>query len=683
MAPRTVTFISRIVLLVLSALLPPIRSVAQSQTPLLTELHTIATPDVPVPVEHSFTIANAGTYNVTLTDLGAQLTPAAPLATVTLAVTQGNTVLAALTTGLSHGTGAISFAATANTAYTLHIVGSPAAGIGSGTVGEDITAADGSSIESYVDALAPPTPSVANNESILNDTFSVASDGDYTVTLSDLQFPVALNPLVLAVVPTGGAAPVVTLGPAPPWQKTAHLGAGTYQIVAIGKTDSSNPAAIGGLFTASVSGSGGTPYPAKITTVGSVALVGSAALGAGNYTLGLNDLAFPAGLAQVGAVLVRDDGTPMATLGTSGSQPFTVATSGNNYLAFALATAAAAPGAGSYSVSVQQQPASGPPPLSTARAVIAPGGALAAYAFDATMPTAGTYVVTLTDFQFPAPLIAASLAASQGGVLLGAPLTIPGSFTVTAAQGPITLLALGQATANGALLGVDVSPSGGGAAALDVTQGVGAAFHATRLSIGTAQSLTVTATDLLFPAALGSFNITVTQGTQRLGSIVSAGSSGSFKFQATPGSYFVNVVAQPTGTSKAGTYYLSVAPTPPAPVVTLTADAMTIDSGGTVHLTWSAQNATSCTASGGSGWTGSKDPAGGTTQTSALMATTTFTLSCTGPGGTTPQTLTVTVVTPAAPASHSGGGDIDLCVLLMLLAVVLSRKARWRAVPAA
>jgi hypothetical protein len=78
----------------------------------------------------------------------------------------------------------------------------------------------------------------------------------------------------------------------------------------------------------------------------------------------------------------------------------------------------------------------------------------------------------------------------------------------------------------------------------------------------------------------------------------------------------------------------------PAPVVSLTANPTSVASGGSSTLTWSSTNATSCTAS--VGWTGAKTLSG-TQSTGALTVTTSYTLTCTGTGGTTAATATVTV----------------------------------------
>lgn len=85
---------------------------------------------------------------------------------------------------------------------------------------------------------------------------------------------------------------------------------------------------------------------------------------------------------------------------------------------------------------------------------------------------------------------------------------------------------------------------------------------------------------------------------------------------------------------------------PTAPVITFTASPMTVNTNGTSTLSWFASNATSCTASGD--WSGSKGTTG-TEDMTQLTSDSTYTLSCTGTGGTSNRSVTVTVDT-------SGGG---------------------------
>jgi hypothetical protein len=88
-----------------------------------------------------------------------------------------------------------------------------------------------------------------------------------------------------------------------------------------------------------------------------------------------------------------------------------------------------------------------------------------------------------------------------------------------------------------------------------------------------------------------------------------------------------------------------------------------------VQLTWSSQNATSCTASGSSAWTGPEATSG---STSIVVDTTAMlTLTCTGAGGSAAQSVTVTAA--PLPTKSGGGGGLDRWLLLLLGACLLAR----------
>src|SRR5262245_10631265 len=84
------------------------------------------------------------------------------------------------------------------------------------------------------------------------------------------------------------------------------------------------------------------------------------------------------------------------------------------------------------------------------------------------------------------------------------------------------------------------------------------------------------------------------------------------------------------------------------PTLTLSASPTSVTSGSTSKLTWKSTYATSCAASGA--WSG---PTGlsGTFTTKALTANSSFTLKCTGSGGSVTRTVSVTVTgtTSTAP----------------------------------
>ena len=83
--------------------------------------------------------------------------------------------------------------------------------------------------------------------------------------------------------------------------------------------------------------------------------------------------------------------------------------------------------------------------------------------------------------------------------------------------------------------------------------------------------------------------------------------------------------------------------TPPLPALTFSASPASVLVGNSSILTWSSANVTACGASGG--WSGSKAAAGSeSTGLLATTGTTTYTLVCTGTGGTVSKSLTVRAV---------------------------------------
>ncbi len=88
----------------------------------------------------------------------------------------------------------------------------------------------------------------------------------------------------------------------------------------------------------------------------------------------------------------------------------------------------------------------------------------------------------------------------------------------------------------------------------------------------------------------------------------------------------------------------------PAASVTLSASSTLVPGGASVTLTWSSRNADSCTASGG--WAGSR-ALNGSESVGPLDRETTFTLSCSGPGGGGVQQVTVRI-------DQGSGVSVDL-----------------------
>jgi hypothetical protein len=674
-----------------------INSFAQTSQPLVNVVHTVAAATQPVPVEETFNITAAGTYQVTLTDLGALQTPTpVPLASATLAITSGNKVVGTPLVATSGSTSwNMTFSATPGT-YVIHVVGtlstaSGAAAIpGYGSIGMLVTnTANNAQVGAFSGVLALPATGTPSNVGTLNDSFSVSTAGSYQVTLTDLQLPTALSTLTSAMLAQGSSTLLANLvtGSAPnPLVATATVSLQpgiVYQIVAGGESGAVNA----GLYGVNVSpAGGGAPVYTNTIPVGAVTSVGKPALTAASYTLSFADLAFPSALSQAAAAVTLN-GQPVAQLSATGtSAPFSA--SATPYQVFALGLPASG-GQGSYTLSVQ--PVSGTPVLNIARAVSDPASNIFAYSFDSTT-TSEAYTLDLADFGYPASFASIQAAAVQAGAILPGSsnnsttnsLSGSGSLAITPAAGPISLLVFAQpapaATAGASaagLFGIDLTETGAGAPAFQTSQGVGQLFSVQTATVSSGGAYQAVVTDLGFPANFANLAVIVTRGTSKIGSIFGGG---TLPFNATGGDYLINFVAQPSGTAEAGTYSIVVGEAPAVAAVTLQSSASSVSSGGTVTLTWSAQNTSSCTASSSpaGAWSGAV-AASGTATSAALTATTTFTLTCVGTDGTNPsQTATVTV--NSTTSSHGGGGAIGADVIALLLGI-LSLRVLGRVTP--
>jgi hypothetical protein len=107
--------------------------------------------------------------------------------------------------------------------------------------------------------------------------------------------------------------------------------------------------------------------------------------------------------------------------------------------------------------------------------------------------------------------------------------------------------------------------------------------------------------------------------------------------------------------------------TPPA-TASLSVTRNSILAGESIGITWSSANASACTGGGLTGWSGAKAVGGVQSVTINTPGTYTLTLSCTGPGGTSPtqfQTVSVGSVVPTAtlsvsPSTITAGGTVTL-----------------------
>ena len=128
---------------------------------------------------------------------------------------------------------------------------------------------------------------------------------------------------------------------------------------------------------------------------------------------------------------------------------------------------------------------------------------------------------------------------------------------------------------------------------------------------------------------------------------IALASFGAFCLSACGGTDVSGVASTPTSTTSTSTTPPTAVTPAAAPTVTLTSSSATLTAGASVTLMWSTTNASACVASGA--WTGTEGTAGSLSKALATAGSSTFTLSCSGAGGSAAASTTVTVA--SAPAA--------------------------------
>ena len=137
----------------------------------------------------------------------------------------------------------------------------------------------------------------------------------------------------------------------------------------------------------------------------------------------------------------------------------------------------------------------------------------------------------------------------------------------------------------------------------------------------------------------------------------------------TKDSQFELACSNTSGVSVSDITSVTVRSAPPiAPTLSLTASPTTVAGNSSAALSWSSTDTDSCMAS--DGWSGQR-PTAGNEDTGSLSTSATYTLECTGPGGSVSRSVTVDVQ-PAddggedTPAADSGGGSLGWLFLLLV-----------------
>ena len=199
----------------------------------------------------------------------------------------------------------------------------------------------------------------------------------------------------------------------------------------------------------------------------------------------------------------------------------------------------------------------------------------------------------------------------------------------------------------------------------------------TSISSGGSSTLTWSSTNTTSCTASGSWS-----GTKPLSGSQSTGSlTGPSSY-----TYTLTCIGPSGSASRSVTVSVAAPPPPPPPTVSLSANPTSISSGGSSTLTWSSTNTTSCTASGS--WSGTK-PLSGSQSTGSLTgpASYTYTLICTGPGGSDSKSVPVSVLEPPLQNNFppigfldGPGGDIDCSVTTQAWGWAFDPDRSWESI---
>lgn len=638
-----------------------------------------------LPPSREFTLTEAGSFVVTLSDLGVPLAlrdvndlDVAPMQSLQALITLGLETVAEVeityptTPNTQQPPATLSFSGVPGT-YRVHVVGTIASGEEAGFFSINVApSGGGAAVFSAADSITSPG-GPAPGQSVLSTSFTTAAAGTYSVRALDRLFPSALDHRDVLVLRTAPTTAVVVDSRGQPFSPTDvgtfNANAGDqYELIIIATAGTD----MAGLYGVVVQGgpssaviySGENPVgqlpPARALTIAS----------AGTRALTLADLEFPEALQSFSAAVMQN-GTFAGSVTGATPANLNLSAGAAQLFVFARATTTGAVSA-TLSQGAQVDYADvhiiDASPDSTTPAI---------YSFTPSQAvTAGSYSLTVEDLRFPSTLPSVRAAVVQGASVVieadGAgtdPVTLQaGNVRVLVAATPPPVS--GTTPGNG-VFSLSLVAGGGGASVLESTQGVGGLFFARPLNIPAAGRYDVSLRDFEFPARLRTSWLAITRGTTMVGQVI--GSSSIQNLQLEAGVHVLNFLGQTAANSSYGTFGMKVADAITPPTVTLTASPTSVTSGQSTTLEWTATGATSCTASGG--WSGTKSLTG-TQQIPGLTSNTTFEIECVGPGGRAEASATVSV--NAASRSGGGGGHMDPLLLVGLVSLLAAASARDR-----
>ena len=354
---------------------------------------TINAPNPPPPanratLDTAFTITDAGSYRVALTDLGF---PGPAQSAILSVVLEGGT-----TPTILNAPGTATFTATPGN-YRLFVRADADPALGAGLVFVSVRSV-------ATDATIYRTLLPAGRVQQLGSGALAA--GAHTLVGADLAIPAPLTALKLAVTSEGR---VVSRLDAPGSVDFTALAAGHEVLAAVQPAGDS-----AGSFAVDVRGAGAAPLSfvstaTEGTNAGAITLKGTVAI-AGTHRLRLTDFAFPQGLTTLRATIAQG-GRNIASMNAPGTVDVDLAAGEVEVLVYAVANSSA-----NGILGVELRPVAGTAPtvIEATRGV---GTAFSAWQFSVT--TAGRYQVFADDLEFPQRFAGLDAVVTRGPDVVG------------------------------------------------------------------------------------------------------------------------------------------------------------------------------------------------------------------------------------------------------------------------
>jgi hypothetical protein len=390
--------------------------------------------------------------------------------------------------------------------------------------------------------------------------FDLATTGDYTFNLSDLQFPQPLGTATaLLTRGTTSVSKLSSFGSTP-----VALQSGRHKVLVAATP--ANPTGFGAFGVSLQPAAGGSnvfdfsdqarALQPTATSLQSTLQASFVVTTAGTYRLAATDLLFPATLQRLDVLVTSAGGGIVATLSQAAPTADVTLPAGTyNLLAFAEATVAS--GAGAYSLAVS---GSGTQPYAQVQGV----GAVTAVS-TVTLGAGGTHTLQVVDLSVPAPLAAVRALVSRGDVVL-VRSDAAGSTEFSAAAGAATLIVV-QSPGVGFDRGASDVIIASGASRVFERVAVTTPAQASGNAVLVAEPVEVPATgtyrveltDFAFPAPVANANLYVVQGGTQLAQLAAPG---AVDINATAGPLYLLLDAAPNAVTRSSLLGSRVLQTP-------------------------------------------------------------------------------------------------------------------------